>query len=59
MTSDPAQTAAADHFNKITNPQDGMMVYDTFAKCLKIYTVDDTVPANSVWSCYTVATCPQ
>ena len=43
---------------KITHPQDGMMVYDTDAKCLKIYTVDDVTPANNAWKCYTVPACP-
>lgn len=51
MTSDPAQAAAANHFNKITNPQEGMMVYDIFSKCLKIY-------ADGVWSCFSTPACP-
>ena len=42
----------------IVSPQDGMMVYDTDAKCLKIYTVDDVTPANSAWSCFSTPTCP-
>ena len=45
-------------FVNITNPVDGMMVYDTTAKCLKIYTVDDVTPANSAWSCFSTPTCP-
>lgn len=45
-------------FSQITAPQDGMMVYDTTVKCLKIYTTDDTTPANSGWKCFTVPTCP-
>lgn len=51
MTSDPAQTAAANHLSKITNPVEGMMVYDTFSKCLKIYN-------DGVWSCFSTASCP-
>lgn len=43
---------------KIVKPQDGMMVYDTSAKCLKIYTVDEVTPANSAWKCYTEPACP-
>lgn len=35
----------------ITAPQEGMMVYDTTAKCLKIY-------ADGAWSCFSTATCP-
>ncbi|MGO4709836.1 hypothetical protein AB4Y90_12110 [Chryseobacterium sp. 2TAF14] len=42
----------------ITQPVDGMMVYDTTAKCLKIYTIDTDVPANTGWSCFSVPSCP-
>ncbi len=35
----------------ITNPQEGMMVYDTTAKCLKIY-------ADKAWRCFSTAACP-
>lgn len=51
MTSDPAQTAAANYISNITNPQDGMMVYDTFAKCLKLYD-------GTTWSCFNTPSCP-
>ena len=51
MTSDPAQTAAANYITKITNPQEGMMVYDIFAKCLKIYD-------GTAWKCFNTAACP-
>ncbi|MCU7615807.1 thrombospondin type 3 repeat-containing protein [Chryseobacterium sp. PBS4-4] len=51
MTSDPAQTSAANHLNKITNPQEGMMVYDLFSKCLKIY-------SDAAWSCFSTPACP-
>ena len=36
---------------KITNPQEGMMVYDTDAQCLKIFD-------GATWSCFTTPTCP-
>ncbi|WP_312090128.1 hypothetical protein [Chryseobacterium sp.] len=56
MTSDPAQTSAANYISndansKITNPQEGMMVYDTYAKCLKIYD-------GTQWSCFSTPSCP-
>ena len=51
MTSDPAQTAAANYITKIINPQEGMMVYDIFAKCLKIYD-------GTGWKCFNTAACP-
>ena len=45
-------------FVNITNPIDGMMVYDTTEKCLKIYTVDEVTPSNTGWKCYSVPACP-
>lgn len=35
----------------ITNPVEGMMVFDTTAQCLKIYN-------GTVWSCYSTPACP-
>ena len=35
----------------ITTPQEGMMVYDTTDKCLKIY-------ADGMWSCFSQPACP-
>ena len=35
----------------ITSPQEGMMVYDTTDKCLKIY-------ADGAWSCFSNPACP-
>ncbi|AZB07670.1 DUF11 domain-containing protein [Chryseobacterium sp. G0162] len=35
----------------ITIPVEGMMVYDSTEKCLKVY-------ADNVWSCFSTATCP-
>lgn len=37
--------------NAITAPQDGMMVYDTTAKCLKVYD-------GNAWYCFNTPTCP-
>lgn len=48
----PTRIAKADLGN-ITNPQEGMMVYDTTDQCLKIY-VNNTVG----WKCYNKKTCP-
>lgn len=39
------------NINIISNPQEGMMVYDTDAKCLKIY-------SDGNWNCFNVPTCP-
>ena len=36
---------------KITNPQEGMMVYDTTIGCLKIYD-------GTAWSCFSTPACP-
>lgn len=35
----------------ITSPQEGMMVYDTTAHCLKIY-------SDSTWKCFETPACP-
>ncbi|PWN66565.1 hypothetical protein [Chryseobacterium oncorhynchi] len=35
----------------ITTPQEGMMVYDTTAKCLKIY-------SDGTWKCFSTPSCP-
>lgn len=51
MTSDPAQSAAANYITKITNPVEGMMVYDTFSKCLQIY-------SEGAWKCFNKPACP-
>lgn len=50
--------ATTAQINAITTPVDGMMVYDTIAKCLKIYTVDTAVPANTGWTCFLTPACP-
>ena len=39
------------NLGNITNPQEGMMVYDTTDKCLKIYT-------DSAWKCFSTPSCP-
>lgn len=41
----------------ITNPVEGMMVYDEEADCLKIYTQKEGV-AGSAWYCFTTQACP-
>lgn len=37
--------------SKITHPQEGMMIYDTTDKCLKIYD-------GTKWSCFSTPSCP-
>ena len=37
----------------IASPQDGMMVYDTDAKCLKLYDSE-----TAAWSCFSTPACP-
>ncbi|GAA4161517.1 hypothetical protein GCM10022217_27290 [Chryseobacterium ginsenosidimutans] len=37
--------------NALASPQEGMMVYDTTAKCLKLYD-------GTAWSCFSTAACP-
>lgn len=41
----------------ITNPVIGMTVYDTEAKCLKIYSVKEG-DTNANWHCFNMQTCP-
>ncbi|WP_143884911.1 discoidin domain-containing protein [Chryseobacterium binzhouense] len=41
-----------DGLSNITNPVEGMMVFDTTAKCLKIYD-------GTAWKCFITPTCPQ
>lgn len=40
------------------NLVDGMMIYDTTNKCLKIYSIDMGNPSNTGWHCLTQQTCP-
>lgn len=47
----PTRMQTAD-LSKITEPVEGMMVFDTTAKCLKIYN-------GTAWRCFTTPTCPQ
>lgn len=42
----------------ITKPVEGMIVYDTDTKCLKIYVVNITTPASSGWKCFSTPACP-
>lgn len=39
------------NLTNITNPQEGMMVYDTTDKCLKIY-------SDGAWKCFNIPGCP-
>ncbi len=43
--------------NLITNPIEGMMVYDQEAACLKIYTIKDG-ESTANWHCLTTQACP-
>jgi hypothetical protein len=47
----PTRMATANLTN-ITNPVEGMMVFDTTEKCLKIYN-------GTAWKCFITPTCPQ
>lgn len=51
-------TRIANPTTAITNPVDGMMVYDTTLNCLRIYVVDTVTPANTGWKCFDTQTCP-
>ena len=42
----------------ITNPVEGMMVYDEEADCLKIYTLKEG-DAAMAWHCFVTPACPQ
>jgi hypothetical protein len=41
----------------ITNPVEGMMVYDTTNNCLKVYTTTDGT--TFAWHCMSTQACPQ
>ena len=45
------------NLDNITNPVEGMMVYDEEADCLKIYTLKSGDTAMA-WHCFTTAACP-
>ena len=45
------------NLSNITNPVEGMMVYDEEADCLKIYTLKSGDTAMA-WHCFTTAACP-
>lgn len=42
---------ATANLSNIATPQEGMLVFDTTAKCLKIY-------SDGVWRCFSVPSCP-
>lgn len=52
-------TRVANPATAISNPVDGMMVYDTTLNCLRIYVEDTVTPANSSWRCVGTQTCPE
>ena len=52
MTSDPAQTSAANHINKITSPVIGMMVFDTYANGGKGCLLINTDGTSAGWKCF-------
>ena len=45
------RVAATVDLGNISAPQEGMMVYDGEAKCLKIY-------SDGAWKCFNVPSCP-
>ncbi|RKT01746.1 RCC1 domain-containing protein [Chryseobacterium defluvii] len=51
-------TRVADPVTAITNPVEGMMIYDTTLNCLRIYVVDTVTPTNTGWKCFDKQTCP-
>lgn len=44
-------TRVANPVTAISNPIEGMIVYDTTAKCLKVY-------SDGIWSCFSTPACP-
>ena len=48
-------TRIANPETAITNPVDGMMVYDTSLNCLRVYVVNG---ADTGWKCLTTQSCP-
>lgn len=48
-------TRIANPETAITNPIEGMMVYDTSLNCLRVYVVDG---ADTGWKCLTTQSCP-
>ena len=50
MTSDPAKTGDANYITNITTPQEGMLIYDTFTNCLKLYD-------GTKWDCFSTPAC--
>ena len=51
------RVATTANLSFITNPIEGMMVYDEQADCLKIYTIKEGETVAN-WHCFTTQTCP-
>lgn len=51
------RVALTANLSSITNPIEGMMVYDEEADCLKIYTIKDG-DTTAAWHCFTTQACP-
>ncbi|MDF2553963.1 MAG: hypothetical protein K0R77_3238 [Chryseobacterium sp.] len=51
------RVALTANLSSITNPIEGMMVYDEEADCLKIYTIKDG-DTTAAWHCLTTQACP-
>lgn len=51
------RVALTTNLSSITNPIEGMMVYDEEADCLKIYTIKDG-DTTAAWHCFTTQACP-
>ncbi|KFC21124.1 IgGFc-binding protein [Epilithonimonas lactis] len=51
------RVATTASLSSITNPVEGMMVYDQEAACLKVYTVKEG-ETTAAWHCLTTQTCP-
>lgn len=51
------RVALTANLSSITNPIEGMMVYDEEVDCLKIYTIKDG-DTTAAWHCFTTQACP-
>ncbi|WP_144282065.1 hypothetical protein [Chryseobacterium echinoideorum] len=51
------RVALTANLSSITNPIEGMMVYDEEADCLKIYTIKDG-DTTAAWHCFNTQACP-
>lgn len=51
------RVALTANLSSITNPIEGMMVYDEEVDCLKIYTIKDG-DTTAAWHCFNIQACP-